>query len=185
MGGDGVSQVQLSVNGVDRSVRLDNRTSLLDALRRDLNLPGSKKGCDHGQCGACTVLLDGRRVNSCLVLAVAAEGADVVTVEGLADDGLNRLQEAFLTQDAFQCGYCTPGQLCSATAALTELAAGWPSHVTEDLEAAPAPNEDEIRERMAGNLCRCGAYAGIVAAVAQCAAENLSGPAAGTGDGRS
>jgi xanthine dehydrogenase YagT iron-sulfur-binding subunit len=172
MGPDTTSRIKLSVNGEVRELTLDHRTSLLDALRRELDLTGSKKGCDHGQCGACTVLLDGRRVNSCLVLAVAAEGADVVTVEGLAEDGrLNDLQQAFLDHDAFQCGYCTPGQLCSATAVLAELAAGWPSHATADLDAPPTADDAEIRERMAGNLCRCGAYAGIVGAVTTAAAQ--------------
>jgi xanthine dehydrogenase YagT iron-sulfur-binding subunit len=148
--------ISLRVNGDERSLELDTRTSLLDLLREHLGLTGTKKGCDHGQCGACTVLLDGRRANACLVLAVAADGADVVTVEGLADaDELHPLQAAFVEQDALQCGYCTPGQLCSAVGMLDEAAA---DEVTLD--------EREIRERMSGNICRCGAYPNIVAAIA-------------------
>ena len=150
--------VALTVNGDGRSLAVDTRTSLLDLLREHLGLTGSKKGCDHGQCGACTVLVDGRRANACLVLAVAADGSDVVTVEGLA----HPLQDAFVERDAFQCGYCTPGQLCSALGMLRELEAGWPSAVTEgDVE----PSAAEVRERMSGNICRCGAYANLVAAV--------------------
>jgi xanthine dehydrogenase YagT iron-sulfur-binding subunit len=158
------TEVRLMVNGQPRSVRVDNRTSLLDLLRERLGLTGTKKGCDHGQCGACTVLIGGRRVNSCLALAVAHEGAEVTTVEGLADGdgGLHPLQEAFLRYDAFQCGYCTPGQLCSAVAMLTEAS---PSAVTDDLSATPALTPGEIRERMSGNLCRCGAYPNIVRAI--------------------
>jgi xanthine dehydrogenase YagT iron-sulfur-binding subunit len=164
---DVASRVQLRVNGVQRTLELDNRTTLLDALREQLDLTGSKKGCDHGQCGACTVLLDGRRVNSCLVFAVAADGHDVVTVEGLADgDRLHPMQEAFAEHDALQCGYCTPGQICSAIGVLAEVRDGWPSAVTADV-GAPAVELDraEIRERMSGNICRCGAYVNIVAAV--------------------
>jgi xanthine dehydrogenase YagT iron-sulfur-binding subunit len=155
--------VELRVNGSPCSLALDTRTSLLDALREHLGLTGAKKGCDHGQCGACTVLLDGQRVNACLVLAVAHDGAEVVTVEGLAHDGeLSSLQRAFIEFDAFQCGYCTPGQLCSAAGMLDEVEAGWPSSVT-DGEVALSPAE--IRERMNGNLCRCGAYANLVPAI--------------------
>lgn len=163
------SSVRLRVNEVTRELELDNRTSLLDTLRQHLGLTGAKKGCDHGQCGACTVLLDGRRVNSCLVLAVAAEGAEVRTVEGLAPDGeLGRLQRAFLDADGLQCGYCTPGQLCSAQGMLAEAAAGWPSYASADLGAeAVTLDHAEIRERMAGNLCRCGAYDGIVEAISE------------------
>jgi len=163
------SDVELIVNEHPCSLRLDNRTSLLDALREHLGLTGSKKGCDHGQCGACTVLLDGRRVNSCLVLAVAAAGRSVLTIEGLAPagTGLHPVQRAFLDQDAYQCGYCTPGQICSAVGVLDEVRQGWPSAVTQ--REPIALDDDEVRERMAGNLCRCGAYVNIVAAVLQAA----------------
>ncbi|MGW6820069.1 2Fe-2S iron-sulfur cluster-binding protein [Streptomyces sp. NPDC055005] len=165
------SRVALRVNGADHVLDVDHRVTLLDALRERLDLTGSKKGCDHGQCGACTVLVDGRRANSCLLLAVAQDGAEVTTVEGLADDdgSLHPLQEAFLEHDAFQCGYCTPGQLCSALGVLREAAAGHPSHVTEPAAASTGPvvlTADEVRERLSGNLCRCGAYNGIVDAVA-------------------
>jgi xanthine dehydrogenase YagT iron-sulfur-binding subunit len=153
-----MGDVSLQVNGVERALSADNRTSLLDLLREHLGLTGTKKGCDHGQCGACTVLLDGRRVLSCLVLAVTCEGRAVTTIEGLD----HPLQTAFIEFDAFQCGYCTPGQLCSAVAMLGE---GGPSNVTEDLTADPPLTRDEIRERMNGNLCRCGAYVNIVAAI--------------------
>ncbi|WP_030169785.1 (2Fe-2S)-binding protein [Spirillospora albida] len=164
------AEITLTVNGSEHRLGIDTRASLLDTLREDLGLTGAKKGCDHGQCGACTVLLDGRRVNACLALAVAHDGADVVTVEGLARDGRpTRLQEAFLAHDALQCGYCTPGQLCSATAVLDELGRGLPSAATPDPAAEPVPDDAEIRERMSGNLCRCGAYAGIVAAVREAA----------------
>jgi xanthine dehydrogenase YagT iron-sulfur-binding subunit len=164
------SQVSFTVNGASVTLDLDHRTSLLDALRDHLRLYGSKKGCDHGQCGACTVLLDGRRVNSCLILAVTADQAVVTTVEGLAPDGgLHPVQQAFLDHDAYQCGYCTPGQLCSAVGMLDEADAGWPSVVTDDLADTTRTsgdlNEAEVSERMAGNLCRCGAYANIVPAV--------------------
>ncbi|MFF3215609.1 2Fe-2S iron-sulfur cluster-binding protein [Streptomyces sp. NPDC002886] len=167
------SRVGLHVNGRDHVLDLDNRVTLLDVLRERLDLTGSKKGCDHGQCGACTVLVDGRRANSCLLLAVAQDGSEITTVEGLADaDGtLHPLQQAFLDHDAFQCGYCTPGQLCSAVGALREAAAGHPSYATCAATAAdtgrPAVlTAEEIRERLSGNLCRCGAYNGIADAVA-------------------
>jgi xanthine dehydrogenase YagT iron-sulfur-binding subunit len=159
-------EVSLHVNGMERRLRLDPRTSLLDLLREHLAVTGPKKGCDHGQCGACTVLLDGRRVNSCLALAVAHQGSEVTTVEGLEAGGeLHPLQRAFIERDGFQCGYCTPGQLCSAVGMLRELEAGWPSAVTADVAADPVLDAGEIRERMSGNLCRCGAYVGIVEAI--------------------
>ena len=162
--------ITLVVNGDERRLTIDTRTTLLDVLREQLGLTGAKKGCDHGQCGACTVLLDGRRANACLVLAVANRAA-VTTIEGLAEgEELHPVQAAFVDHDAFQCGYCTPGQICSAVGMLDEVGAGWPSAVTEDLGAARAPlSEQEIRERMSGNLCRCGAYANIVGAVAEAA----------------
>jgi xanthine dehydrogenase YagT iron-sulfur-binding subunit len=153
------AELTLRINGEARTLTVDTRTSLLDLLREHLGLTGAKKGCDHGQCGACTILLDGRRANACLALAVAHQGADIVTVEGLADDGeLHPLQRAFIAHDAFQCGYCTPGQLCSAAGMLEEAAAEGVA-----LDAA------DIRERMSGNLCRCGAYVNIVAAIADVA----------------
>ncbi|MFE7117906.1 2Fe-2S iron-sulfur cluster-binding protein [Streptomyces sp. NPDC057654] len=168
-----VSVVTLHVNGVPHRLTLDNRTTVLDALREHLQLTGSKKGCDHGQCGACTVLIGGRRTNSCLKLAVSCDGAEITTVEGLADgENPHPVQRAFLERDGFQCGYCTPGQICSAVGVLAEAANGHPSHVTpvpqDSSEKAPEPvplTPEEIRERMSGNLCRCGAYANIVAAV--------------------
>jgi xanthine dehydrogenase YagT iron-sulfur-binding subunit len=219
--------VTLNVNGTKHTLPLDNRTTVLDALHEHLGLPGAKKGCDHGQCGACTVLVEGRRMNSCLLLAVAWDGAEITTVEALADGSrLHPLQKAFLARDAFQCGYCTPGQLCSAAGMLREMADGWPSAVTDapvtdapvtdapvtdvpggaipggaipggtapdgatphgavpdgPAQGGPAPSgptvEDEIRERMSGNLCRCGAYPNIVRAVRDCA-EETAAPAAG------
>ncbi|MFN8202967.1 MAG: 2Fe-2S iron-sulfur cluster-binding protein [Solirubrobacteraceae bacterium] len=172
MGDDGVcrAEIALEVNGREHRLTVDTRTSLLDLLREQLGLTGSKKGCDHGQCGACTVLIDGRRANACLALAVAHDGARITTIEGLAGDAdLHPLQQAFIEHDGFQCGYCTSGQICSAAGMLDEAAAGWPSAVTEDLEAEPVLDEAEIRERMSGNICRCGAYPGIVAAIAQTA----------------
>src|SRR3954464_2570393 len=161
------SSMTIRVNGEAHRLAVDTRTSLLDLLREQLGLPGTKKGCDHGQCGACTVLLDGRRANACLALAVAHDGAEVTTVEGLADgDELHPLQQAFIDHDAFQCGYCTPGQLCSAVGMLDELAAGAPSTVSD---GDPALTPEEIRERMSGNLCRCGAYANLVPAILEAA----------------
>ena len=158
-------KVTLRINGEDHALDLDPRTSLLDLVREHLGLTGAKKGCDHGQCGACTVLIDGRRLNGCLALAVAYDGAQIVTIEGLAENGsLHPLQAAFVEHDAFQCGYCTPGQICSAVGMLAELDAGWPSYVSDNL-TAPRRDRDEIRERLSGNICRCGAYPNIVAAV--------------------
>jgi xanthine dehydrogenase YagT iron-sulfur-binding subunit len=158
--------VRFKVNGVERALNLDPRTTLLDALREHLALTGSKKGCDHGQCGACTVMVAGRRINACLTLAVMHEGDEVTTIEGLAQgDDLHPMQAAFLSHDGFQCGYCTPGQICSSVAMLKEVEAGWPSHVSEDLEGAAKLTDAEIRERMSGNLCRCAAYPNIVAAI--------------------
>ena len=160
-------EVTLRINGSEHRLTVDVRTTLLDALRERIGLTGTKKGCDRGQCGACTVIADGRRINSCLALAVAHDGADLVTIEGLADgDDLHPLQQAFIEHDAFQCGYCTPGQICSAVALLDEAARGWPSAVTSDLAAESVElDDDEIRERMSGNLCRCAAYVNIVAAI--------------------
>jgi xanthine dehydrogenase YagT iron-sulfur-binding subunit len=163
-------QVQLTVNGEARQLSVDSRTTLLDALREHLHLTGSKKGCDHGQCGACTVLVEGRRINSCLSLVAMHEGEQVTTIEGLGQPGkLHPLQQAFLTHDGFQCGYCTPGQICSASGMLEEARNGTPSHVTEDLQQATALSDAEIRERMSGNLCRCSAYPNIVAAIREVA----------------
>jgi xanthine dehydrogenase YagT iron-sulfur-binding subunit len=165
-----IAGVSLRINGEQHALELDTRTSLLDLLRERLGLTGAKKGCDHGQCGACTVLVDGRRANACLLLAVTLDGAHVTTIEGLADaDELHPLQAAFVAQDGFQCGYCTPGQICSAAGMLAEVEAGWPSHATADVAEAPALDADEIRERMSGNICRCGAYPNIVAAIAEAA----------------
>jgi xanthine dehydrogenase YagT iron-sulfur-binding subunit len=164
------AEITLRVNGDEHRLSLDTRTTVLDLLREELALTGAKKGCDHGQCGACTVLLDGRRANACLVLAVTQDGVEVTTIEGLADgEDLHPLQAAFIEHDAFQCGYCTPGQICSAVGMLDEARQGWPSGVTPDLASGPALDDDEIRERMSGNLCRCGAYANIVPAIADVA----------------
>jgi len=158
--------VRLTVNGIPRDLRLDPRVTLLDALREHLHLSGTKKGCDHGQCGACTVLIAGRRINSCLTLAVMHDGEAVTTIEGLGSpDALHPLQAAFIEHDGFQCGYCTAGQITSALAMLEEIAAGAPSHVSADLLGAMTASEAEIRERMSGNLCRCAAYPNIVAAI--------------------
>ena len=160
--------IRLRVNGQNYGLRLDPRTSLLDLLREKLDLPGTKKGCNHGQCGACTILVDGRRLNSCLALAVIYDGSEITTIEGLAKgDELHPLQSAFVRHEGFQCGYCTPGQICSAVGMINEVSQGTVSHVTENVRASGnvAFTDDEIRERMSGNFCRCGAYPGIVAAI--------------------
>jgi xanthine dehydrogenase YagT iron-sulfur-binding subunit len=171
------SMMTLRVNGAVHRLRLDHRTTVLDALREHLGLTGTKKGCDHGQCGACTVLVNGRRVNSCLLLAVAAQGAEVTTIEGLAGPGgeLHPLQAAFVERDALQCGYCTPGQICSAAAMLGEAAAGWPSAASASLTGPVTLDAAETRERMSGNLCRCGAYVNIVAAILDVARDGATG----------
>ncbi len=163
-------KVAFTVNGQPHDLELDPRTTLLDALRERLRLTGTKKGCDHGQCGACTVLLDGRRINSCLTLAVMHPGAKITTVEGLGQpDNLHPMQAAFVKHDGYQCGYCTPGQICSAVSVLEEIEAGIPSHVTADLNARPQLTGAELRERMSGNICRCGAYSNIVDAITEVA----------------
>lgn len=168
--------MHFTINGRDVEAAFDLRTSLLDLLRDHLGLPGSKKGCNQGACGACTVLVDGERINACLALAVQYQGRAITTVEGLAEGGvLHPLQRAFIEHDGFQCGYCTPGQLCSAVAMAGEVARGLPSFVTHDLSAETAVlTHDELRERMSGNLCRCGAYNGIVAAIAETFAEQTA-----------
>jgi xanthine dehydrogenase YagT iron-sulfur-binding subunit len=159
-------EITLVVDGAQRTLHVDTRTTLLDVLREQLQVIAPKKGCDHGQCGACTVVEDGKRVTTCLSLAVAHSGAEITTAAGLAEGGeLHPVQRAFVEHDALQCGYCTPGQICSAVGMLDELASGAPSHVTADLTAAPELSDEEIRERMSGNLCRCGAYVNIVAAI--------------------
>ena len=167
--------VTLQVNGRAHSMTVDTRTTVLDALRETLAMKGTKKGCDHGQCGACTILIDGRRTNACLTLAVMHDGQAITTIEGLSNgDALHPMQAAFLKHDGFQCGYCTPGQICSSVGMLNEVRMGMPSHVTRNLEgAAAALSDEEIRERMSGNLCRCSAYPNIVAAI-----RDVVGPAA-------
>ena len=165
-----MSNVSFQVNGKTRDLAIDTRTTLLDALREHLHLTGSKKGCDHGQCGACTVIVGGRRINSCLTLAVMHEGDRITTIEGLGTpNDLHPMQAAFVRHDGYQCGYCTPGQICSAVAVLDEIKAGVPSHVTADLGARPKVTEAELRERMSGNICRCGAYSNIIAAITEVA----------------
>jgi xanthine dehydrogenase YagT iron-sulfur-binding subunit len=161
--------VSITINGSAATLPSDARVSLLDYIRDHLHLPGTKKGCDQGACGACTVLVDGERILSCLALAIQYEGRSVMTIEGLAAHGsLHPLQQAFIEHDGFQCGYCTPGQICSAVAMAKEIERGAPSHVTDDLAAEEiALTADELRERMSGNLCRCGAYNGIIAAITE------------------
>ena len=159
-------RVAFQVNGKSHTLDVDTRTTLLDVLRENLHLTGTKKGCDHGQCGACTVIVDGRRINSCLTLAVMHEGAKVTTIEGLGSkDKLHPMQAAFIKHDGYQCGYCTPGQICSAVSVLDEIRQGIPSHASADLMARPQATPDEIRERMSGNICRCGAYSNILDAI--------------------
>ena len=166
-------EMDLLVNGHSRHLDLDLRTSLLDALREHIHLTGTKKGCDHGQCGACTILVNGRRINSCLTLAVMHAGDEIVTIEGLGTpDARHPLQRAFIEHDGFQCGYCTSGQICSAVGMLDEAKSNWPSHVTEDVASSTVELTDrEIRERMSGNVCRCAAYPNIVAAIRDVAEE--------------
>jgi xanthine dehydrogenase YagT iron-sulfur-binding subunit len=165
-----VTNVSLTVNGQTRALDVDTRTTLLDALREHLHLTGTKKGCDHGQCGACTVIVEGRRINSCLTLAIMHEGDRVTTIEGLGTpENLHPMQAAFIKHDGYQCGYCTPGQICSSVAVLDEIKAGIPSHVSADLTAPAQVTEAELRERMSGNICRCGAYSNIVEAITEVA----------------
>lgn len=162
--------VRLQVNGQHHALELDTRTTLLDALREHLRLTGTKKGCDHGQCGACTVIVNGERINACLSLAVQHEGDSVTTIEGLGrPDNLHPMQAAFVKHDGYQCGYCTPGQICSAVAVLEEIERGVPSHVQADVSASPRVDNMELRERMSGNICRCGAYSNIADAIAEVA----------------
>ena len=166
------AKVSMAVNGTRQALELDTRTTLLDALREHLHLTGTKKGCDHGQCGACTVIVNGRRINSCLTLAVMHEGDQVTTIEGLGTpEKLHPMQAAFVKHDGYQCGYCTPGQICSAVAVLDEIRAGIPSHVSASLTDAPSFSNMEMRERMSGNICRCGAYSNIAEAMAEVAGE--------------
>ena len=173
VGFDSAVKVGFDVNGVRRELQLDSRTTLLDALREHLHLTGTKKGCDHGQCGACTVIVNGRRINSCLTLAVMHERDRITTVEGLGTpDKLHPMQAAFIKHDGFQCGYCTPGQICSAVAMLDEIRAGIPSHVSASLTEVPQPTDLEVRERMSGNICRCGAYSNIAEAISEVAGRS-------------
>ena len=165
-----VNAMSFAVNGVTRELGLDSRTTLLDALREHLHLTGTKKGCDHGQCGACTVIVGGRRINSCLTLAVMHEGDRITTIEGLGTpDNMHPMQAAFVKHDGYQCGYCTPGQICSAVAVLDEIKAGIPSHASADLNAPLQLTNAELRERMSGNICRCGAYSNIADAITEVA----------------
>lgn len=162
-------KLSFTVNGTEHTLDLDSRVTLLDALRDHLGLTGSKKGCDHGQCGACTVIAGGRRINACLSLAVMHDGDEITTVEGLAEPELSALQQAFIKHDGFQCGYCTPGQICSAVAMLREVSDGWPSHVSDSLTGPVRLSREELAERMSGNLCRCSCYPGINAAILETA----------------
>jgi xanthine dehydrogenase YagT iron-sulfur-binding subunit len=165
-----IAKVAMTVNGKRQTMELDTRTTLLDALREHLHLIGTKKGCDHGQCGACTVMVDGKRINSCLSLAVMHQGDKITTIEGLGTpDKLHPMQAAFIKHDGYQCGYCTPGQICSAVAVIEEIRAGVPSHVTGDLNAKTPISNAEMRERMSGNICRCGAYSNILEAMTEVA----------------
>ena len=174
-------KTELTINGASHTLDADSRTTLLDALRNHLGLTGSKKGCDHGQCGACTVMVNGRRINSCLALACMHDGDEITTIEGLGAPGsLSPMQAAFVRHDGYQCGYCTPGQIVSATAMLREIEDGWPSHVTEDLDGTPVLSDAEISERMSGNLCRCAAYPNIVDAIHEVATGENRDPAATT-----
>lgn len=167
-------RVNLTINGRSYAIDLDPRTTLLDALREHLALTGSKKGCDQGQCGACTIIVNGQRINSCLALAVMHDGDEITTIEGLAEEGvLHPMQAAFVRHDGLQCGYCTPGQICSSVALISEHRDGWPSYVTADVATAPALTNAEIAERMSGNICRCSAYPNIVAAIREVAEEGL------------
>ncbi len=169
-----IERVNLTINGRPYAIDLDPRTTLLDALREHLALTGSKKGCDQGQCGACTIIVNGQRINSCLALAVMHDGDEITTIEGLAEEGvLHPMQAAFVRHDGLQCGYCTPGQICSSVALLSEHRDGWPSYVTADVATAPALTNAEIAERMSGNICRCSAYPNIVAAIREVAEEGL------------
>jgi len=169
-GGPAMESVTLTVNGQRHELELDTRTTLLDTLREHLKLTGTKKGCDHGQCGACTIMVNGERINSCLSLAVMHDGDELTTIEGLGTpDDLHPMQEAFVKHDGYQCGYCTPGQICSAVATLEEIRKGIPSHVTEDLTGTMRPTNMEMRERMSGNICRCGAYSNIADAMSEVA----------------
>ena len=165
-GSKNIETVSMTVNGKPVQFKLETRTTLLDALREHMKLTGTKKGCDHGQCGACTVHVNGQRINSCLSLALQHEGDEITTIEGLGTpDNLHPMQAAFVKHDGYQCGYCTPGQICSAVATLKEIEAGIPSHVTDDINARPDMSNAEIRERMSGNICRCGAYSNIIDAI--------------------
>ena len=171
-GAPSMAKVAFEVNGEHKALELDTRTTLLDALREHLHLTGSKKGCDHGQCGACTVIAGGRRINACLSLAVMHQGDRITTIEGLGSpERLHPMQAAFVKHDGYQCGYCTPGQICSAVAVLGEIGDGVPSHVSADLTAPSQVTPEELRERMSGNICRCGAYSNIVEAIVEVAGE--------------
>ena len=168
-----LAQLSIRVNGIRRDLAVDTRTTLLDALRENLHLTGTKKGCDHGQCGACTVIVHGRRINSCLTLAIMHQDDEITTIEGLGTpEQMHPMQAAFVEHDGYQCGYCTSGQICSAVAVLDEIKAGIPSHVTDDLNARPDLSNVELRERMSGNICRCGAYSNIAEAIAEVAGRH-------------